>query len=76
MAHRKKEVAKFLTGAEAFHTVTHVAFMASGTTLNIFGISFQPGWHVISAVINLLITVALASYAWGIFGRRAQRGEL
>jgi membrane-bound ClpP family serine protease len=76
MAVRKKEIAKFLCGAEAFHTGVHAVLALSGTAMTIFGIAFQPAWHIGSAVINLLITLALASYAWGIFGRRASRGEL
>ena len=76
MVNRKKEIAKFLCGAEAFHTVVHAAFVLSGSTMTILGIAFQPTWHIGSVVINLLITLALASYAWGIFGRRASRGEL
>ena len=76
MADRKKEIAKFLCGAEAFHTVAHAVLWLSGTTITVFGIAFEPGWHIGSLVINLLITLALASYAWGIFGRRASRGEL
>ena len=76
MANRRKEIAKVLCGAEAFHTVVHAAFMLSGSTMTIFGIAFQPAWHIGSVVINLLITLALASYAWGIFGRHASRGEL
>lgn len=72
----KKEIAKFFCGVEAFHAVAHAVLALSGTTITIFGIAFKPAWHFGSLVINLLITLALASYAWGIFGRRASRGEL
>ena len=76
MANRKKEIAKFLCGAEAFHTLVHAALWLSSTTITVFGIALEPTWHIVSVVINLLITLALASYAWGIFGRRASRGDL
>lgn len=76
MANRKKEIAKFLCGAEAFHTVVHGVLLISGTTIAVFGVTLEPTWHIGSVVINLLITLALASYAWGIFGRRAQKGEM
>lgn len=72
---RKREIAKFLSGAEAFHALAHVALLVSGTTIAIFGISFSASWNVVSFTLNTLVALALASYAWGIFGRRAQAGH-
>ena len=72
---RKKEIAKFFCGAEAFHAFVQLVWLATGTTITIFGISFGPIWNVVSLTTNTLIALALASYAWGIFGRRAQSGH-
>ena len=72
---RKREIAKFFCGAEAFHAFAHGILLVSGTKITIFGISFSSIWSVVSLAINLLIALALASYAWGIFGRRAQAGH-
>lgn len=73
--HRKREIAKFACGAESFHAFVHAFLLFTGTTITLFGISFGPVWNVVSLTLNTLIALALASYAWGIFGRRAQTGH-
>ncbi|KXJ98013.1 MAG: hypothetical protein UZ17_ACD001002903 [Acidobacteria bacterium OLB17] len=73
--HRKREIAKFACGAESFHAFTHAILLFTGTTMTLFGISFGPVSNVVGLTVNSLIALALASYAWGIFGRRAQAGH-
>ena len=71
----KREIAKFACGAESFHVFVHAIFFFSGTTINVFGITVGPMWNIVSATVNTLIALALASYAWGIFGRGAKAGH-
>ena len=73
--HRKREIAKFVCGAESFHVLMHTVLLISGTTISVFGITFGPTWGVVSVAVNTLVALALGSYAWGIFGRRAQSGH-
>ena len=72
---RKREIAKFACGAEAFHAFAHLVLLMSGTHLSVLGVSLGPIWNVVSITVNTLVALALASYAWGIFGRRAQSGH-
>ena len=72
---RKRELAKFFCGAEVFHAFAHGVLLVSGTTITIFGVSFSAIWNVVSITLNALLALALASYGWGIFGRRAQSGH-
>ncbi len=72
---RKRENAKFLCRAEAFHAVVQFVLLVSGSTLTILGVTFGPIWYLVSLTANTLIALALARYAWGIFDRRAQSGH-
>lgn len=65
----RKEIAKFASGAEAFHALAHATLWLSGTTLTVFGIRVPPKWHLSSAIINATISVALGTYAWRRLGR-------
>jgi hypothetical protein len=60
-----KELAKFISGAEAFHAVAHTYFWSSGVTINILGITVSPKISIISASVNALIALCLGYYAWG-----------
>ena len=64
MTNRKKEVAKFLCGMEAFHAFMHGCFWYSGTTLEVFGIKENPNRHRIGAIGNAVVAVLLGVYAW------------
>lgn len=66
MTNRKKEIAKFFCGVEAFHAVMHGYFWQSGKTINAFGVKENPDWHKAGAVGHAVIAVALGVYAWGL----------
>lgn len=61
---RLKEVAKFASGAEAFHAFVHASFWYSGTTVKLFGMTETPTLHMWAAVVNAAIAVGLGVYAW------------
>lgn len=65
VTNRKKEIAKFASGFEAFHAVVHVYLLLSGTTMTLFGITTTPTLSIVSIVINGVITLILGIYAWG-----------
>lgn len=61
-----KEIAKFVAGAEAFHTFIHVYFWLSGTTIHVFGwFNETPTVHLWGAIVNAVYSFLLAFYAWG-----------
>lgn len=64
MTNRKKEIAKFLCGGEAFHAVTHAYLLVSGTQLTVLGITTTPTLNAMSVLVNTAITLALGIYAW------------
>lgn len=64
MTNRKKEIAKFACGAEAFHAWVHAYFWLSGTTLTVFGIHYTAPWMLAGLVLNAAISIALGVYAW------------
>lgn len=66
---RWKEIAKFASGAEAFHAFVHAYFWYSNITLSPFGITQTPKINLIGALVNAGISVMLGSYAWGTFRR-------
>lgn len=68
--HRLTEVAKFVSGAEAFHAFVHAVLWFSGTTVHVFGFTETPTVHLWGAIVNAVISVALGLYAWGPAGRR------
>lgn len=59
-----KEVAKFVSGAEAFHAFIHACFWLSGTTLNVFGFKEKPKLHMMAAIANAVVSLILGFYAW------------
>ena len=61
---RRKEIAKFVCGAEAFHTIVHAYFWVSGTTLTVFGITQTPTVNRAGLIVNALIAIFLGVYAW------------
>ncbi|MBK6587782.1 MAG: hypothetical protein IPG22_05630 [Acidobacteria bacterium] len=69
MASRKKEIAKFFCGFEAFHALFHATLLLSGTTITVFGIPLAPTWNIVPLTVNVLLTIALANYAWGWYQR-------
>lgn len=68
---RLKEIAKFASGAEAFHAFIHTHFWSSGTTVHVFG-WFQetPTVHMWGAIVNGVLSLVLGLYAWGWLRRR------
>lgn len=66
-----KEIAKFASGAEAFHAFIHVYFWLTGTTLTVFGIASTPTWHVVGAIANAAFSLLLGIYAWRPYGQRS-----
>lgn len=64
MTNRKKEVAKFFAGFEAFHTLFHGYLLLSGTTFTAFGMTATPGWNLGGVILNGALAVALGVYGW------------
>lgn len=62
---RLREIAKFVSGAEAFHAFVHAYLWLSGTSLTVFGITATPTWNVMAAIVNAAISLLLGLYAWG-----------
>lgn len=71
MTNRKKEIAKFFCGFEAFHTLFHAYLWLSGTTLTALGITATPTWNIMGVLFNGAISVVLGIYAWRSIERRA-----
>lgn len=70
---RRKEIAKFFCGVEAFRAFVHTYFWLSGTTPTVFGVIAQtPAVHMWGALANATISVVLGIYAWRPFGRRSR----
>lgn len=61
---RKKEIAKFACGAEAFHAFVHAVLLFSGATLTVFGITATPSWNIVGVIVNGGIALVLGIYAW------------
>ena len=64
MINRKREIAKFVCGAEAFHAFVHAYLWLSGTTLMVFGITATSIWNIVGVVVNAIVSVALGIYGW------------
>lgn len=67
---RKKEIAKFFCGVEAFHAFVHAYLWSSGTMLTVFGITATPTWSIVAAIGNAVASVILGIYAWKLSQRR------
>lgn len=64
MTNSKKELAKFFSGFEAFHTLFHAYLWLSGTAFTAFGITATPTWSIISVIVNGAIAIVLGLYGW------------
>jgi len=64
MTNRKKEIAKFFCGFEAFHTLFHAYLWFSGTEFAAFGITATPTWNAAGVILNGVIAVLLGLYGW------------
>ena len=64
MTNRKKEIAKFFCGFEAFHTFSHTYFWLSGTTLKLLWFTETPTLHMAGAIVNGIIALVLGIYGW------------
>lgn len=65
MTNRKKEIAKFFSGAEALHAAVNAYFWLSGSTLTFFSsITVSPSIFALTALVHAGIAVALGLYAW------------
>ena len=71
MSSTLKEIAKFASGAEAWHAFVHAYLWFSGTTLHVFGITETPTIHMWGAIVNSAISLLLGWFAWGKYGRRS-----
>lgn len=69
---RLREVAKFACGAVAFHALVHAYLWLSDTNLTVLGITQSPTWNLTAAIVSLLVSLALGSYAWGKTGHRVR----
>jgi hypothetical protein len=61
---RRKEVAKFACGFEAFHALAHAYFWMAGVPFMAFGIIVTPTWSVISVGVHAAASISLGVYAW------------
>ena len=61
-----KEVAKFASGAAAFHAIGHLALGLSGLLpLNwFFGLTLTPELNTVSIITSAIVSILLAYYAW------------
>ena len=67
---RGREVAKFASGAVAFHALVHAYLWLSGVNLTIAGITQTSTWNMTAAILSLILSLALAKYGWGAPRRR------
>lgn len=68
MPNLKKEIAKFLSGFETFHTLFHGYLLFSGTTFTAFGITATPEWNLLGLILNGTLALILGIYGWKFFG--------
>lgn len=64
MTNRKKEIAKFFCGFEAFHAFFHAYLWLSGTTFTAFGITASPASSIVGLLLNGAIADILGIYGW------------
>ena len=62
---RLREVAKFASGAVAFHGLVHAYLWLSGTNLTVMDIRQSPTWNMTAAIVSLVLSFALGRYGWG-----------
>lgn len=61
---RLKEIAKFFSGAEAFHAIVHAYFGMTDMNLTLLGFSLSPDSSLIAAGFNIVISILLGLYGW------------
>lgn len=66
-----KEIAKFFSGFEAFHTLFQAYLWSSGTVLTVFGITLTPAWNAAGVLLHGSIALGLGLYGWRQDGRLA-----
>jgi hypothetical protein len=59
-----KELAKFFCGWEACHGAFHAYFWAAGIEFTALGMHFTTGRNAVTALVDIVIAVALGIYAW------------
>ena len=64
-----KEIAKFFSGFEAFHSLFHGFLLLSGTTITVFGITATPNWNLIGLIFNGILAIIFGFYGWKSYGR-------
>ncbi len=64
MLSRKKEIAKFFSGFEAFHTIFHGYLLFTGAEFSAVGVVATPAWSLTGIILNGTIATALGIYAW------------
>ena len=62
---RLREVAKFASGAVAFHGLVHAYLWLSGTNLTVMGITQSSTWNMTAALVSVVVAFALGRYGWG-----------
>lgn len=66
---RRREIAKFVAGAEAFHALVHGVLWATDTRLRLFGFEESRGYHAAGAVLNGVASIVAGVYAWEVVTR-------
>ena len=71
---RKKEIAKFLSGAMAYHALVHAALLAfkRDPPMRLLGITYTPTLNASAAIVSVALSIMLGWYAWG---RRSRSRE-
>ena len=65
-----REIAKFLSGAEAFHAMAHAYFWLNNMTVTMLGITATPETSMYGAALNAVLSMLLALYGWEIHKRQ------
>lgn len=65
MTSRKKEIAKFLSGAMAWHAIEHLMLAFSDALpLTVLGITITSERNMLGVVIWMVVAIALGYYGW------------
>lgn len=62
---KRKEIAKFLCGVEAFHASFHAYLWAWDSAFVVFGIGVSSTINFLNLFVNGAIALLLGFYAWG-----------